>query len=91
MKFVGSAHRRREAEGSGEQLGPLKIGFLELEPGQVVHLDDRVARPTRVLARQRTLLTVQTSVRVMPVDHVTAPFKDLTKSSLTIIASVKSR
>ena len=51
-----------EAERAGERLGAIQIRLLELEPGDVGDLDDRIAGPTGVLARQRALLAVQVVV-----------------------------
>lgn len=70
LQLVPGAQRCREAEGAGEDLGPLQIRLLELQPRQVVHLEDRVAGPPGVLAPQRALLAVQTRVGIVPVDHV---------------------
>jgi hypothetical protein len=59
----------REAERAGEDLGPSQVGFLELQPGEIADLDDRVDGPARVLAGQGALLAVQAGVRVVLVDH----------------------
>jgi hypothetical protein len=52
-------------------LGPVEVRLLELQPGQVPHLDDRVLCPAEVLAGQSTVLAVQTGVRVVVVIHLT--------------------
>jgi hypothetical protein len=46
-----------------EALRRVQIGLLELQPGEVLDLDDRVARPGRPVSPDRTLLTVQVFVR----------------------------
>lgn len=39
-----------EAEVTGEDVRPVQVGLLELQPGQVSHLDHRVAGPSGALA-----------------------------------------
>ena len=63
VELVGGAQRRREPEGQGEALGPLQVGLLELQPGQVVDLDDGVGGPAGVLAGQGAVLAVQVGMR----------------------------
>ena len=64
LQLVGGAQHGGEAERAGERLGADQVRLLELQPGQVVHLDHRVARPPGVLAAQRALLAVQVVVGV---------------------------
>lgn len=52
----------REAEVTGEDLGPVQVGLLELQPGQVGHLDHGIPGPSRMLAAQGALLTVEVLV-----------------------------
>ena len=69
LQFVCGAERRRKTEGMGERLRPLEVGLLELQPREVMHLDDRLGGPPPVFARQGALLTVQTGMRVMVDTH----------------------
>ena len=50
---------RAEAERPREGLGAGQVRLLELQPGQIADLDQRVARAARVLPAQRALLAVQ--------------------------------
>ena len=43
VQLVGGAQRGREAEGARERLGAVQVGLLELQPGDVLHLDDWIA------------------------------------------------
>ena len=53
-----------EAEVGAEPLGPVQVRLLELQPGQPGHLDQRIARPPRMLPGPRAGLAVQRAVRV---------------------------
>ena len=59
LQLVGGAPHRGEPERAGERLGAVQVRLLELQPGQVGTLMTGFARPSRVLARQRALLAVQ--------------------------------
>jgi hypothetical protein len=52
-----------------ERLGAREVGLFELQPGDVVHLDHRVAGPSRVLALTGALLAVQVIVGADQVVH----------------------
>lgn len=51
-----------EPEVTCEDLGAVQIGLLEFHPGEVSHLDHRVAGAPGVLAAQGALLTVEVLV-----------------------------
>ncbi len=74
MQLVVGAKCGREAERVSECLGARKVGLLELEPGDVVHLDHRVAGPSRVLALAGALLAMQVVVGADQVVHSTPLF-----------------
>ena len=63
VQLVLGAQRRGETKGVGKRLGLDQVRLLELQPENVVHLDDRVGRAPRVLSRECALLAVQTVVR----------------------------
>ena len=69
MQLVVGAQRGGEAERVSEGLGAGQVGLLELQPGDVVHLDHRIAGPPRVLALAGALLAVQVSVGADGVAH----------------------
>jgi hypothetical protein len=46
-----------------KRLSPSQIGLLELQPGNVVNLDNGVAGSPRMLALASALITVQIGVR----------------------------
>ena len=58
----------------GERLGASQVGLLELQPGDVGDLDDRIARPSGVLPGERALLAVQVVVgcRQMPLIRISS-------------------
>ena len=51
----------------GERLGPHEVGLLEFQPGDVLNLDHRIARPSRMLALDGAMLAVQV---IVCADHV---------------------
>jgi hypothetical protein len=53
----------------GKRFGHPQIRLLELEPRDVGHLDDRIARPPRVLAFLGAVLAVQVVVGTDNVIH----------------------
>ncbi|MUL78473.1 hypothetical protein [Mycolicibacterium sp. CBMA 226] len=63
MKLVLCAHRRGEPERVGERLGLDQVGLLELEPDDVLHLDDRIRATPRMFAATGTLFAVQVVMR----------------------------
>src|SRR6185437_4030335 len=59
VQLICGAQRGSETERRGERLGPGEIRLFELEPENVLDLDDRVGRAPWMLAPQGALLTVQ--------------------------------
>ncbi len=72
-----------------ESLGADEVGFLELQPGDVVDLDDRIAAPAQMLARDGAVLAVQTLMSTNGFCHHAPIRQQLTKSSHTRLSSVK--
>jgi hypothetical protein len=58
VELGGGAQRGLESEGPGERLGAGQVGLLELQPGQSLNFDDRVAGPPGVFAGSCAVLAV---------------------------------
>ena len=65
VQLVVGAQRRGETKGVGKRLGLDQVRLLELQPENVVDLDDRVGRAPRVFAWAGALLAVQSIVRIV--------------------------
>ena len=69
LQRVLGAQCRREPERVREGLGANEVGLLELQPGDVAHLDHRIGRPALVFAVAGALFAVQVLMRTHGVAH----------------------
>jgi len=69
MQLVRRARDGAEAEREGERLGANQVRLLELQPGDVVHLDHRIAGSPRMFPGSSALLAVQVVVGADGVAH----------------------
>src|SRR5699024_1577946 len=70
IQLVVCAGHGREPESRGERLGGDQIGLLELQPGEVADLDDRIRRTPGVLSAQAALVAVQVGMVAESVAHL---------------------